>query len=328
MLAHPDSSPFQRPAWVLAAAEATDNPAHILAARGPCGTLRGMLALNLVRSRIFGRALVSSAFAVDGGILAHSAHAVKALGQAGWKLARKLRCPTAEFRGGPVPGEDWHSHDDRHVGFARPLAADEDAELLAIPRKHRAELRKALANDRLRAVHGVDDALVHDHYRVYSESVRNLGTPVFPRALFRRMLARFGKDADVTVVYDGDRPVSTALSLYHHDAVMPIWGGGVHDARRLRSNELLYFRLMAHARERGCRLFDFGRSKVDSGQAAWKRSWGFEPVSLCYHTRSDGDILRDINPNSGRYRLQVRIWKRLPLPVANLIGPHVARGLG
>ncbi|MGV3770111.1 MAG: FemAB, partial [Sphingobium phenoxybenzoativorans] len=100
-------------------------------------------------------------------------------------------------------------------------------------------------------------------------------------------------------------------------------------ARAERSNEYLYFRLMTSARERGCRIFDFGRSKVGTGPAAWKKTWGFEGVPLSYALRAaDGQALRDVNPLSPQYRRKVEMWKKLPLPVANLVGPWLARGLG
>jgi hypothetical protein len=109
---------------------------------------------------------------------------------------------------------------------------------------------------------------------------------------------------------------------------MPFWGGGIADARRLRSNELMYYRLMSHGRARGMALFDFGRSKVGSGQAAWKKSFGFDPVPLAYYSWSASGERRDINPNSARYQRRVEFWKKLPLPVANLLGPLISRGLG
>jgi FemAB-related protein (PEP-CTERM system-associated) len=327
VLARPESTPFHRPAWLLAVEEATGNRAHLLVARRGDGGIVGLLPLTHMRSRLFGNALVSSGFAVDGGLLAEDGVIAEALAQAAVALSARLGRLPLELRGGHAPGQGWRPVEGMHLGFSRPLAADDEAELLAVPRKHRAELRKALANEGLRFETGSGERLIRDHYRVYAESVRNLGTPVFPRALFKRVLARFGQDADILVIHEGDRPVSAVLSLYHHGAVMPFWGGGIADARRLRSNELLYYRLMGHARRRGCTLFDFGRSKAGSGQAGWKKSFGFEPRPLAYHVREDGKA-RDINPGSDRYGRKVEMWKRLPLPVANLIGPWIARGLG
>ncbi|MDX3899778.1 MAG: FemAB family PEP-CTERM system-associated protein [Sphingobium sp.] len=326
--AQPGGTPFHRPAWMRAVARATSNKAHMLAAVAPSGQIVGLLPLHHIRSRLFGQALVSSGFAVDGGLLTSDPVAGAALGGAAQRLAAELGGLPVELRGGMSPGDGWTSSSDTHLGFVRPLAADDEAELLAVPRKHRAELRKALANGDLRVEHGRDPRHLGDHYRIYAESVRNLGTPVFPAALFREVMGAFGEDADITLIHEGDRPVSAVLSLYHGGHVMPFWGGGVQDARWLRSNELMYYRLMGHARARGMTHFDFGRSKAGSGQAAWKKSFGFNPSPLSYHRWGGAGAERDINPNNPKYQRRIDLWKRLPLPVANLIGPHIARGLG
>ncbi|MDI1295954.1 MAG: FemAB family PEP-CTERM system-associated protein [bacterium] len=328
IMARADGSPFHRPAWLRGVAQATGNSGLMLAAVAPSGRIVGLLPLHHVKSRLFGQALVSTGFAVDGGILADDPHVIAALALATQDIARDRGHLPIELRGGASPGGAWHRRDGSHVGFVRPLASDDTAELNAIPRKHRAELRKALANPALHVVHGRDARLLADHYHVYAQSVRNLGTPVFPAALFRIMLDQFGADADITIVYEGDRPISAVFTLYHRDYVMPYWGGGVADARRLRANELLYYRLMTHGRMRGMTLFDFGRSKAGSGQAAWKKSFGFVPRPLVYHEWSFTGATRDIDPNSARYKRRIAIWKRLPLWLANTIGPTISRGLG
>jgi FemAB-related protein (PEP-CTERM system-associated) len=326
VLENEKGTPFQRPAWMLGVESSTGNRAYVLAAVGPSGRIQGLLPLHHVKSLLFGQALVSSAFAVDGGILADDPATIAALAAAAQDVGREKGNLSIELHGGPG-AEGWTPY-SQHLGFVRPLAADDEAELLAIPRKHRAELRKALANPDLRVEIGRSRKLLRDHYAVYAQSVHNLGTPVFPAKLLRDIFDNFGEDADVLVVYEGDRPVSAVLSLYHNGSVMPYWGGGIHDARRLRSNELMYYRLMGHARARGMSRFDFGRSKKDSGQAAWKKSFGFEPRPLLYHTWSPDGKARDIDPRDPKYQRRIDMWKKLPLPIANLIGPFISRGLG
>ena len=328
VMAHGDSTPFHRTAWLRAIQQSTGHRAILLAAVAPSGAIKGMLPLHHIRSRLFGDALVSTAFAVDGGMLVDDERAIAPLAAAAQDLARDRGGAPLELRGGPAPGDDWQRREGDYVGFVRPLAGDDEAELLAVPRKHRAELRKALANPALRVETGRSDRLLRDHYHVYATSVRNLGTPVFSAKLFQSVLQQFGEDADLLVVRDGDRPVSAVLTLYHQGRTMPYWGGGVADARRLRSNELMYYRLMGHGRARGMTHFDFGRSKVGSGQAAWKKSFGFDPAPRIYHGWSADGAQRDVNPNSAKYQRRINYWKRLPLPVANLIGPLISRGLG
>lgn len=320
--AHSDATPFHLPAWGESVAAACGQRAHVLLAEHGDGTLAGVLPLTEMRSPLFGRALVSTGFAVDGGILG-DASVVAPLASAARTLATALDCPSIELRGGAHPS-NWAVDGDSYLGFARDLAATDEAELLAIPRKQRAEVRKALAND-LTVVIGRDAAALRDHYRIYAESVRNLGTPVFPRALFREVVARM--DADVLTVRHNGEPVASVLSLYWRGTVYPYWGGGTEAARGLRANDRMYFALMAHARARACTRFDFGRSKVGTGAAAFKKNWGFEGRPLSYASWSEGER-REVNPLNPKYALMVRSWQKLPLPLANLIGPWISRGLG
>ncbi len=312
---HPDATPFHRLEWIEAVESSCGHKAHYLVAEN------GVLPLSEVRSRLFGRALVSSGFAVGGGILAYDRETAQALAEAAWALAGRLSCPTVELRGGMLP-EGWVRDQTTYLGFARDLADDDGAELLAIPRKQRAEVRRALGFGLTTDI-GDRDA----HYAVYAESVRNLGTPVFPKSLFAAVLDAFGDDADILTVRRDGKPLASVLSLYHHGTVMPYWGGGTAKARTWRANDLMYFALMRHARTRGCIHFDFGRSKAGTGAAAFKRNWGFNAQPLAYATKSAG-ASRKVNPLDPRYSFQVKLWRKLPLTVANQLGPMIARGLG
>ncbi|WP_404823120.1 FemAB family XrtA/PEP-CTERM system-associated protein [Novosphingobium percolationis] len=326
LAAGPDASAFHRPEWQAAVERATGHEAVTLLAE-QAGQAIAALPLHVVHSPLFGRALVSTGFAVGGGMIGAEA-AAQSLYDAACELAVRRHCPTLELRGGPLPvGEGWHVKTDSHAGFVAPLATDDEAQLLAVPRKQRAEVRKGLAHGMEVRV-GTDAQDRSMHYRVYAESVRNLGTPVFPRALFDAVLNGFGADADILTVLHEGAPVASVLSLYHQGAVLPYWGGGVHAARALRANDVMYHALMNHARRRGCDRFDFGRSKVDSGAYHFKRNWGFSPQPLAYaHWTADGAAPRDVNPLSPRYQARIALWRKLPLGFANRIGPWIARGL-
>jgi len=325
--AHPDATPFHTRAWCEAITRATGHKHHLIAQRDAVGQIVGLLPLHHVRSPLFGQALVASGFAVGGGLLADSPEIAAVLADAAIDLAGSLGVPSIELRGGSLP-EGWPIEEGVYAGFARDLASDEEAELLAIPRKQRAEVRKALASD-LKVTVGTDEAHRADHYRVYATSVRNLGTPVFPKSLFSHVLDAFGPDADILNVRNDREVVASVLSLYWRGTVMPYWGGGLASARSLRANEMMYFALMNHARSRGCTRFDFGRSKLGTGPYSYKKNWGFEPEALTYaRWLAEGETPRDTNPTSAKYRLQVDLWKKLPLWAANRIGPLIARGLG
>lgn len=326
--ASPAGTAFHRPAWVLAVSKGCGHDWRYLLAEDRNGILQGILPLNLIHSALFGRALVSSGFGVGGGILSDNDQAIQLLADQAWQIAQRHSFPTVELRGGPVPDQHWEQKQDVYADFVALLANDPESQLLAIKRRQRAEIRKGLKNDlTVRLGTGQQDRA--DHYAIYAESVRNLGTPVFPKALFDEVLDAFGEDADILTVLSEGKPVASVLSLYHKQSVMPYWGGGTWDARRLRANDVLYYNLMNHARERGCQQFDFGRSKIGTGAYAFKKNWGFEPQPLSYATRTaEDEDDRDVNPMSPKYRLQVALWQRLPLPIANRLGPMIAKGLG
>lgn len=323
----PGGTPFHLTGWSRAVERGCGQRSYYLAAEDRSGGIVGVLPLTEVHSPFFGRALVSSGFAVNGGVLADDPLVAKQLVEQAVKLAAQLKCPTLELRGGAAPGGDWHVDHTTYLGFARDLATDDAAELLAIPRKQRAEVRRALGFD-LEIVTGANGRA--EHYAVYAESVRNLGTPVFPRALFESVLDEFGDAADILTVRHDGKAMASVLSLYWRGTVMPYWGGGTREARTFRANDMMYYALMCHARtQKGCTRFDFGRSKTGTGPSVYKQHWGFEGEPLTYASLSvAGGELRDINPMNPKLRLQVAAWQRLPLWLANRIGPMISRGLG
>lgn len=317
--AHPQATPFHLPQWSRAISAGTGQRAHMLVAERSAAIV-GMLPLTELRSPLFGSALVSAGFGVDGGILAPDQTVAEALAAEAIVLARSLTCPSIELRGGAHP-LGWPVNEGTYAGFARDLASDDDAILKAIPRKQRAEVRRALGFG-LEVTVGRDPA---PHYRAYAESVRNLGTPVFSRALFEAVLDEFGDAADILTVSQGGKPLASVLSLYVNGTVCPYWGGGTREARASRANELMYYELMRHAAARGCTRFDFGRSKFGTGAFAFKKNWGFEPRPLAYARWGE---VREVHPLNPKYRLQIALWQRLPLWLANRLGPPIARGLG
>lgn len=324
-VAEEGGSLFHLPQWLGAVERGSGQRAGGFVAR-QMGVITGWLPLTEVRSVLFGKALVSSGFGVGGGILASHPDAAAALARAASDHAAAHGFASIELRGGTIP-EGWASWNDKHCGFERALAGDDEAELLAIPRKARAEVRKGLGFGH-RITIGLSASDLAAHYACYSASVRNLGTPVFPKRLFAAMLEAFPETSDILTVWQGETPLASVLSFYHAGAVMPFWGGGTFDARAARANEVMYYELMLHARRQGMVRFDFGRSKTGSGPYSFKKNWGFVPAPLTYGGWSaPGAPPRNIDPTDASYSRKIELWKKLPLPVANLIGPVIARGL-
>jgi FemAB-related protein (PEP-CTERM system-associated) len=319
-----EATAFHRSAWGRAIHASMGHGLHYLAAYH-ASRIVGILPLIHVKSRLFGNSLSSLSFAVYGGPVADTADVHAALDAAAWDLAQKLGISALEYRHEKRSRPDWTCKSETYATFRKPLLTTRDDNLKAIPRKQRAEVRKAMDKGLTVSIEKTADA----HYRVYSESVRNLGTPVFPKTLFEALLRYYGPDADVLTVSKDGTPAASVLSLYHRGEVLPYYGGGTAEARDLRANDHMYFELMNHAVARGCTSFDFGRSKFGTGAFAFKKNWGFEPTPLCYEYRlAEGATMPDLNPNNPKYKLMVDTWQKLPLPVANWLGPKIARSLG
>ncbi|HYE28665.1 MAG TPA: FemAB family XrtA/PEP-CTERM system-associated protein [Allosphingosinicella sp.] len=325
--AQPGAEFFHRPQWSRAVERGCGQKSHYLVAEDGGGALIGCLPLTEINSFLFGRALVSAGFGTGGGILAADEGAVAALAEAAWALARSLGCGSVELRGGALP-EGWPRREGVHAAFSAELPADPERILPALPKRLRYEVRRALACG-FEVSAGNDPRHLGAFYRVYAECVRNLGTPVFPAALFEAMADEFGPDCDVLVVWKDGRPLAANFNLYHAGTGQCHWGGGTAEARRNRANDLMMYAYLRHLAERGCVRADFGRSKLGSGAYDRKKMWHLDERPLVYAVRTaEGAAPRDVSPASSKYRLAVELWKHLPLPLANVIGPPIARGLG
>ena len=326
----PTGTFFHRAAWASVLVRAFGHTSFYALAEQD-GAVVGVLPLVHVKSRLFGNRLMSSPFCVYGGPLAATAGAASALERYAADVARRLEAPTTEFRflhplpQGWLTTAEWSVQSDLYVTFRKPISANDDANMNSIPRKQRAVVRKGIGRGLASVASDQTDGL----HAIYAESVRNLGTPVFSRAYFRSLAQAFRDRMDVVTVLDAGVPVSAVLNFYDRDEVLPYYGGGTAAARASHANDFMYWEVMRRAAARGSRLFDFGRSKLGTGAFAFKKNWGFLPEPLHYFYRlAPGVAIPEHNPLNPKYRLLIDAWKRMPLPLANLIGPYVIRGIG
>ena len=187
-------------------------------------------------------------------------------------------------------------------------------------------VRKGIKNGLTSAL----DPGVDRFFALYADNVHRHGTPPLPKRYFAALRAAFGPAVEVLTVADAKgRPVSGVLSFYFRDEVLPYYAGDRFEARDLAANDFKYWELMRRACERGVRVFDYGRSKQGTGPYDFKRNWGFEPEPLayeyCLYRRTS---IPQNNPLNPKYRAFIALWKRLPVPLANALGPHLVKGLG
>lgn len=354
----PEATFFHRAGWQTIVQQGFKHDCHFLYAQQD-GRIVGVLPLAHVRSRLFGSSLVSLPFCVYGGIAGANPAARLALDAAAQALARRLGVGHLEYRWRELQDDVQGNAQDKtqnktqdkvqddaqdgaqkntresaaagwlhkplYATFRRPLQPDAEQNLLLIPRKQRAVVRKAMAA----GLHStVEDDLAH-FYPIYAASVHRLGTPVFARRHFALLRTVFGSACEILTVYHGRQAQASVLLFYFRDEVLPYYGGGTPLARSTGANDFMYWEAMRRACARGYRLFDFGRSKLGTGAFDFKKNWGFTAQALPYAYRLvRAKALPEVNPLNPKYALFIRLWRRLPLPLANLLGPHIVRQLG
>ena len=324
VFASPQATFFHRAAWQGIIRDVFRHPTYFLYAE-KAGEIQGILPLAHVNSLLFGNALVGLPFAVYGGVVASSAEAAGLLESEAQKLAQKLGVDHLEFRNINPHHADWPTQ-DLYVTFRKEILPDVETNMLAIPRKQRAMVRKGIKNELVSTI----DPNADRFFKLFADNVHRHGTPAMPKRYFDTLLRVFGKDCEVLTVTTADgQLLSSVLSFYFRDEVLPYYAGDDESARHLAANDFKYWELMRRSCERGIKLFDYGRSKVGTGPYAFKKNWGFEPQPLHYeYCLYKRDSIPQNNPNNAKYKLFIEAWRRMPIGLANWLGPHIVRNLG
>lgn len=314
---------FHKSGWKEAIERSLGHRCYYLYAESQ-GVIRGVLPLVHIDSRLFGKALVSNGFCVCGGPAALDDRARLALDNEAVALAERLNVGHLEYRLRAPAHDAWARNSELYVNFRKEMDPDPEKNLLAVPRKQRAMVRKSIKLGLQSEIDGDVDRM----YAIYAESVRNLGTPVFPRRYFRALKETFGDDCELLTITHEGTAVAAVMSFLFRDEILPYYGGGTGAARAVAANDFMYWEVMRRACTLGIRYFDFGRSKRGTGSFAFKKHWGFEPEPLHYEYKLiRGTEVPDINPTNPKFSLMITAWRRLPLGVANVLGPLIARDL-
>jgi len=292
------------------------------------GRIVGVLPLVHCTSPVFGNRLISTGFTIGGGPAALDDDAYQVLDAELLRQAEESRVKVVEIRRPARPhlSPDWKQKSGIYANFSRSIAPTEDECLKQIPRKQRAVVRKA-----------IDAGLVTDQaettpenfFPLYAFSMRNMGTPVFGDKFFRVLMREFSGHCDCVTTFHQGIAASSVLNFYFRNAVMPYYTGCRPVAREIGANDYMYWRVMRRAVNRDFVVFDFGRSKYGTGPFSFKKNWGFDPTPIVHeYFLPGGGEVPEINPLNPKFRLFISIWRRLPLSVANLLGPWVVRGIG
>ncbi|MFK5893272.1 MAG: FemAB family PEP-CTERM system-associated protein [Pseudomonadota bacterium] len=294
-----------------------------LIAEDKAGDIKGVLPLVELNSKLFGHFFVSLPFFNYGGILADNKEAEKKLFIKAKELSKHYDTSHIEYR---------HCHENNDF----PCRNDKISMLLNLPdtkeqlwqnigSKLRAQIKKP---EKLGAEIKIGrEELVNDFYKVFSHNMRDLGTPVYSKSLFSNML-KFNKRSNIAIVYLNSKPVSAGFILGWRNTLEIPWASTLRSANKYSSNMMLYWGILEFSIEQGYKVFDFGRSGKDSNTYRFKKQWGAKEHKLHWHySLPEGQKLPQINPNNPKYKLFIYLWKKLPITIANIIGPYIVKNL-
>ena len=321
---HPSGTGYHLWGWRAVFRDGLGHRCHYLIARRN-GQPTGVLPLAEVRSRLFGRALSSLPYVNYGGILAADAATASALAMTAASVAhdRGLGYVLYRHRDRLLPGLPGRTH---KVTMVLPLAATVEEMWAGLDRKVRNQVRKG-EKSQVSVVSGGME-LLDPFYAVFARNMRDLGTPVYGRSLFAAILTAFPEDARLHVARLGDTAIAGALSYAHGACIEVPSASSLREHRALCANHLIYWRIMEYAIATGRRLFDFGRSTPNDGTFHFKEQWGAKSEQLHWEYHLLGKtVLPADDRQSTKYRTMIDTWKRLPLPLATFIGPHIARAV-
>ncbi|HET9982679.1 MAG TPA: FemAB family XrtA/PEP-CTERM system-associated protein [Longimicrobiales bacterium] len=321
--AHPGWTPCHRFGWKRVIEDVFGHETRFLAAHDDAGALRGILPLVRVRSLVFGHFLVSMPFLNDGGPLGSDA-AVAALAEHAAALADRTGVGLLELRSRrPLPVPLPVSH--RKVTVLLDLAGGDPEALWArLPSKLRSQVRRPM-KDGITVRFGADE--LEPFYAVFAHHMRDLGTPALPRRFFEALRSAFGDDVWFGCAYAGDRAVAAGCALAIPDEVEMTWASALRRFKATSANMLLYWAFIDRAARSGHARFNFGRCTPGSGTHRFKLQWSADERPLWWYQHARRGRHATPAPTDPAFAWGPRLWRRLPLPLATVLGPRIVRSI-
>lgn len=300
-------------------------PRDLVAYRGE--RLVGVLPLMETRALTGGRNLISVPYGVYGGPLGEDEGVERELLEHAKRLAEELRVKRLEIRYLRDPGDDGMLESSLYWTFIKDLPDTPEGVLAGMPKKARAEARKARKKHGLELCHG--DWFVQDLWRLFLQNKQSLGSPGLPLRHFQAIQEEFGDEISVHIVRKDREPMAAVMSFGFQGSLIAYYAGTAPGADRACSaSNFMYMALQEWAVEQGYKVFDFCRSRADSGAFAFKRHQGFEPQQLRYRfhlVRAKG--LPSFNPSNPRTKVLRDTWSKLPRWFTQTASERLARYL-
>jgi len=327
VLNHPNGTFFHLIGWKTVVEKTFHHKSYYLVAERSGNSTHpmvGILPLFSVKSFLFGKSLVSLPFAAYGGILADDQSVSQQLLDKAKEITSSEGLEYLELRSrdGEIPDL---STKDLYVIFRRKIFEDLDSNMMAIPRKSRRMVRQG---EKAGLTHEFGhEEFIPSFYQIFAKSYHRLGSPVFSVKLFENLLKEFKDQGNILLIRNREgKAISTVLTFYYKDQVLPYYAGSLFEYRDLAPSDYMYWQLMKYGWENGYTLFDFGRSKIDTGSYDFKRHWGFEPVPLPYqYFLNRIEEIPNISPANPRYQKKIEMWQKMPFWLTKIIGPRIVK---
>lgn len=320
----PGFTHFHRYGWKAVIEASFGHECLYLAAREADGSLAGVLPLVRVKSLLFGHFLVSMPFLNYGGPLG-SAASIGALAEAAAALATSSGAKLLELRArGQLPLAMPASH--RKITVVLDLPSDPDALMKSFGSKLRSQVRRP-GKEGVTMRFGADQ--VEPFFDVFSRHMLHLGTPTLPQRFFEAIAAEFPEDAWFGCAWLQERPVACGAGFRWGGEFEMTWASSLVEHNRIAPNMLVYWAFMERAIAERAAVFNFGRCTPDSGTHRFKRQWGSRDEQLWWYQQSSGDEGESAtpSPDQGRYRWAPALWRRLPLRLSRILGPHLVKSI-
>jgi FemAB-related protein (PEP-CTERM system-associated) len=313
------------PTWLLVLAEGLQHAPYCFEAVED-GQTRGVLPLSFVKSALFGRYLVSLPYLNSGGVIAADRDVAAALIDRAVELAGSLKVRHLELRHErPIEHPAFNHRLDTKVHMRLALPTTAEALWNKFDPKVRNQVRKGQKHETT-VVWGGEE-LMPEFYDVLSRNMRDLGTPVFGRSLFRSILRRFPDGAEICVTKLNGRASAVAMLLHGRGITEVPTASSLRQFNAANANMLMYWHLLQRAIERGQSIFDFGRSSRESNTFRFKKQWGAVPEVANWQFRLQGGEPGALRPENAKFQLMIRVWQQLPVGLTRLIGPPIVRGI-
>lgn len=320
--AHPSGSPFHLTAWKTTIEDSFGYTPHYLMAFDGTGP-RGVLPLFEVKNMIIGRVLLSTPFAVYGGILADTPEVRQKLYDSARDLGRELACDYIEFRNAVPEQCGGIPNVSRYVSFSQPVVSGVEATLQSLPKKTRNLVRKAMKQP-FRMEYGVRD--LKNFEALYATSMRRLGTPCFPGHYFQNLLKNFGEAVDVRETWLNGQLMAASLNFLFRGDMHIYYAASDTRFNALGPNTYMYFDHLCWAGENGFQTFDFGRCKRDTGVFEFKRHWNTTMRELPYEiVLLNRKQLPNFSPANPKFKTAIQLWQKVPLRTTRYLGPHLIK---